>query len=128
MSIWLKKWLKHDENMNKNRTFRTSRKTRKSEHLAENLERCLEQASLTFGDMEELDVLQGTALKHRKIRGFGAITFSKHRKIRYLMQNETEISETSLNTRLWNDHILKTSQNAIPYAQWDRHRPPGRVL
>ena len=74
------------------------------------------------------DSMTMTALKHRKIRGFGAITFSKHRKIRYLMQNKTEISETSLNTRLWNDHILKTSQNAIPYAQWDRNRAPGRVL
>ena len=59
MSIWLKKWLKHDENMYKNRTFRTARETRKAEHFEENLQRCLEQASFTYVDMEKLDILRG---------------------------------------------------------------------
>ena len=31
------------------------------------------------------------SLKHRKIQGFGATTFSKHHKMRYLMHNGTEI-------------------------------------
>ena len=129
MSIWLKKLLKHNENMYKNPTFRTAREIWKSKHFEENLQRALEQASLTYGDTEKLDVLQGIPMipwqwplwniikyealershsqnivkydtlcrmrpksqKHRKIRGLGATTFSKHRKIRYLMQNGHEI-------------------------------------
>ena len=47
------------KNIIQNYIFGMPRETWKSKHFEENLQRGLEQASLTYGDTEKLNVLQG---------------------------------------------------------------------